>query len=357
MSTTSDDDIELPEFDPPPLSINEKGGQRHDWERFIQLIEKRKWDNVITNWRGVQFELPESLRIEHEIAELVPVHNAIKQIENEQVPVFFDDIESLREGLLLESYILLLKALNVAGGAHLHIDAGACGWSITSGYHSAFYAAKAIMGMWGVSLIELDKTYLLDVWAPPPKLSSKELKRLQIKPTERFMLAKWVRSRVDHQPVWQLFQRVIRVASADENIWPKDLISFLRTRAADSFASDRNLLHYSNHYWPFPEELKGYKKPIAFCGKICERPAKDFMEEAYESNDANEWSILLGHALCWLGCEMFDSISYGSHVLKQAMEILNVAKQDAFHPKIATYFSAQRGFAPSISASKGIGRN
>jgi hypothetical protein len=304
------------------------------WEDVIKHLEWRHWPEIRRKWASVQ-GLPAGVNttIQHGIRELPSVVSVCEGQEQSIPWHIAQDVPGLREGLFIESYILLLKAINVAGGSQIHIDGGACGWSLSSGYHAAFFAAKAICGLLGVSLIELDRSIAVDVWAPPEQLSSKQ-RKAGVAAVDRFLFVKWIKSRVDHEPVWKMFQRLLRVTVIDAGLWPAPLVKFLTNCPSDAFAAHRNRLHYQNHYWPFPKELTGFD-PQADFGRP--RRSMSFEEQLNGLEATEDYPIVLGFALCWMGTVLFADLAQLIVGLALNANILNSALEQACNERYRSY--------------------
>lgn len=317
-------------------SFNDAGRRRPKWEHVIKHLDSRRWEDLRKKWASVAaFSGGIALPAAHGLSDLDSVRTVCENLDVSEPFRHEEDVPGLREGVLIESFALLLKALNVSGGAQMHLSSGVCGWSISSGYHSAFFAAKAICGMLGVALVEFDKTVLVDVWTSPATLSSKK-RKAGLVPRERVMFIKWSNSRVDHEPVWKMLIRLLRVTDTPESLWPTSIVHFLKNCQADVFAYHRNRLHYENRYWPFPEELlSGFLVREGF-GEI--KQSKSVKTHIGELVSTEEFSIILGYVMTWMAIVLFadlagliSGLSANCAVLKGALNQVYNARLKAFH--------------------------
>lgn len=136
----------------------------------------------------------------------------------------------------------LQKALNVLGGAEVHLNVGYKTWSISSSYQSAFFAARSLLAFLGVIIIEhKGRTFLLDIFPKPPK------------PADLYSESRltYVGTRLDHRPLWSLMQRILAITV--EPIWPEEVAARIRTMDIGEFARQRNSIHYRPDGWIFPD--------------------------------------------------------------------------------------------------------
>ncbi len=319
----------------PPISVcnTSKFVPPKKWEDAIKHILRRDWNAIRHKWSGVSgLARKITLPIEHGIGDLQTLKAACAGHE-QCVPWSVENVAGVREGIMIESYVLLLKAMNVLGGAQLHIDQGACAWSLSSGYHASFFAAKSICGLFGVALVELDRTVLIDAWTPPDDLPRKK-RYASVTSPDKILLYKWRKSRVDHEPVWKMFQRILRVSAVENSLWPRPVTDFLMQCQSDSFASHRNRLHYENHYWPFCDELSCFEIRDSFARL---EKVGGFNEKIDRLIDADDFSVVLGFALCWLANVLFSDLSRHARGLEENAQQLEASLSQAYHQRFRDY--------------------
>jgi hypothetical protein len=148
------------------------------------------------------------------------------------------DVSGVREIIFRESLFLMHKARHVLGAAEFQARDGLRTWSLANSYQASFYAAKAILGFLGVSFPEYNsRTIIVDLF-PYPVRDSREYTDAAFH---------FLGTRLDHRPVWDMFQRIIAVSSVD--CWPKEIINRLKSVESKNFAKQRNDIHYRNNGW------------------------------------------------------------------------------------------------------------
>lgn len=273
------------------------------WTPKAEKLTKREWERIAEQWYqvdGLGAVLP------------VPPADSIKDLPDfsahvagfkENVPNETIAIPGLRSGVIFEANMLLLKAINVLGGAQLHVANGACCWSLSSGYHAAFFASKAILHLFGVTFIELDKTFLVDVWHAPERQSKKSQRRGDTAPF-RTLIIKTPKTRLDHQPIWAFFQRMLRQVLVDAEIWPIEIVELLKGLQDDEFAGQRNRLHYEPCFWPEPAELDVFSRLEGFGSQ------HDILDLHNDCDaDVRDFSVRLGYLCVWLALQLFSSLT------------------------------------------------
>jgi hypothetical protein len=151
----------------------------------------------------------------------------------------YEEISGVREALFVESTRLAHKALHVLGSAELDATIGMRSWSLCSAYQASLFASKALLGLCGIGIVEINnKTLFVDVF-PEPVINAAD-----------YVQSKYSFGgiRLDHKAVWQVFQRTIAVTACA--IWPAEAVDKLRSVEERYFARQRNDLQYRNTHWP-----------------------------------------------------------------------------------------------------------
>jgi hypothetical protein len=273
------------------------------WIPKAEKLTRREWSRLIESWyevEGLGTSLP--VPVSDHVSQLPTFRNLVVEYrENDPHEVL--DVPGLRAAVMSEANMLLLKAISVLGGAQIHVLSGACGWSLSSGYHAAFFACKAILNLFGVTFIELDKTFLVDVWHAPEALSTKRQRRGEVAPF-RTLIIKTSKARLDHQPIWGFFQRMLRQVMVDPALWSQEIISLLLNLDDDHFARQRNQLHYQAGYWPEPPELDAFCRIDGFASQA------DILDLHNDCTvGERDFSVRLGYLCVWLGIQLFSSLN------------------------------------------------
>ena len=189
----------------------------------LQEIISRKWDDLREQWfiHIPTFGAP-GRPPEFEISQTDSLNDIVKEVPEDGH--LLCEVAGIRSSILHEGIFLLHKAFNVARSAESNIKNGLLTWSLSSGYHSAFFASKSIMCFLGVSYFEINNSsYLIDTWiSQNTSKKVKSIKGLEVDNTVKIITI----PRLLHYQVWQIFQRILRISSV--NIWSPFMISFLK---------------------------------------------------------------------------------------------------------------------------------
>ena len=147
-------------------------------EKCIDRLPRRRWENIRDNWMDhipnydkpgtapsdtivkltgfdaialqLASEAKAAFENAKEVQEKTGNYPPIKSITREE------NIPGLRELVFWESIFLLHKSRHVLGTAEFQIEDGLHTWSLANGYQGAFFAAKATIGLLGISLPEFN---------------------------------------------------------------------------------------------------------------------------------------------------------------------------------------------------------
>jgi len=284
------------------------------WDSKAGKIGKRDWDDIREKWiRWLPTQInPPS----HAIAELANLELAVSGMSvhnNRKV----DEVDGLREAMFLEGVFLLRKAANALAGAQVHIGAGLCSWSLSGAYHAAFFAMKSVQHFLGFAVPDLNGSgHLVDVW-PTPEDQSSNARRRGEQPEQKMLFVKLGQRRVEHQPMWAFFQRLLRITAIDAEIWPTAMVQRLTDFDCDDFARQRNRIHYRDTFWPFPDDLSDCVLRDGFgeCAKgVSVFDALDL--------DNDSFSILLGFSLLWMSAQLLRDLAKYSKPVETVVDSL-----------------------------------
>lgn len=284
---------------------------QHWWEAKEEKLRQRNWGELKGEWLPyVAPDIVECEFSEHTISELPQLRPVVENAKH-GVDVEVENVPGLRDGILREGVLMLKKASNAMAGAFVHVDFGMCSWSLSSAYHAAFFAMKAIQHFLGFAVVEFDKSFMIDVWPPPEPLSSKRKKRGET-PMRKMLFVKLQQNRLEHQPMWAFFERLIRITTVDDSVWPSSVTNSLARLESGDFAGQRNRLHYRNSAWPFPEDINRCVRQAGF-GGIAD--SEEFLDA-----DRSDFSVVLAVVLLWMGGQLLQDMAKSSNVIRTVWE-------------------------------------
>jgi uncharacterized protein (UPF0332 family) len=235
------------------------------------------------------------------------------------------EIPGYRLHLFKEAFFLINKSIHVLSVAETNIEVGKVSWALSEGYHSAFFAVKAILALYGINFIDhAGKVAIVDVWR------KKDIKKSQskylIKPAYEMLFVKSDLSRLGHNHVWAAFKRLLRVSKRD--LWNEELFANLNKISVKNFSAQRDLLHYSRHSWIYDDLLEnkvrqGFGTNMLLNDLNCE----------FDSDLQNDFSIVLAFNLIEMFIKLFNSIETHTKLLTKHKNIVEVViKNRKTHP-------------------------
>lgn len=264
--------------------------EAHD--RKSKKIGDRGWKDLCELWPdyipniSVAGTPPEDL-----LTNLPGLGAELAKIPNDQLDEF-GDIAGVRSGILHESIYLLHKAVHVLGSSLIHASTGMCTWSLSSGYHSAFFAVKAVSGLLGVSIVEFqNKTFLVDAWGMPRNLRKKKWPQILLVRMDR----------AEQRHVWGTFQRLLDKTDGLNGACPDWLRRVLKNSNFRDFGRQRNNLHYHNNVW-YHSDLHKCQKQGGFASA---RVAEISLEQP-------DFSIQLACGLVRMGSRLLADLAEAS---------------------------------------------
>lgn len=284
------------------------------WDSKIDKFFFRSWDKLKDIWLDYvpEFVQPGSAP-EHEIIDCIPLLSEIEKIKNDQPYSVFDELAEIKGAALHQGIFLLHKAANVIGASQIHIKEGIKSWSISSAYHAAFFSMKAILHFLGAIEIHIPERghFLLDLWSEEVSKSSRIRRR-------SYSVIKIIKSRrFEHQQLWALFQRLLRITDLPEKIITSQNILSIKSLKSNDFARQRNSLHYNTawlfddiHEYLFNNSFGVFKNNL-YDGSAIQNPNED------------NFSIALGFILVRMGCQMLSDIAELSSEIKNEINLLS----------------------------------
>jgi hypothetical protein len=296
------------------------------FERSVdKIIRRRYWTDVAGFWLNeIPIIDPPGSAPEVSLGEFVALSGLGNSINEE--PMVLMELEGFRRAVLREAIFLLHKCAHVISIAEENITTGRLTWSISDAYHGAFFGAKAIMALLGVGFFDLgSRSVLFNVWPIGEKEEQKRKRLPVVTPQEVAFMA--TNTKLEHRHVWSMFCRCLRVVSVP--MWPKSVVDALKNLDPKSLSRQRNVLHYSNHRWIYPDlhhRLLDNKFGIRNVDEdIGLEPAED-----------SDFSVLLGLWVLRLGRDLLSHLE--TRLLDNERTLFAAKIQDGWHPLFAQNF-------------------
>jgi hypothetical protein len=285
------------------------------WKSKIDKFFYRSWDDLKDIWLDYIPDLiqPGSAP-EHEITDSIPLLSEFEKIENDKPYPVSDKIPEVMSAAMHQGIFLLHKAANVIGASQIHIREGIKSWSLSSAYHAAFFSMKAVLHFLGVIEIHVPERgyFLLDLWSEEVSKSSRIRKRT-------YSVIKIIKSkRFDHQQLWDLFQRMLRITNFSEKIITAQNVASIQSLKITDFALQRNRLHYSTK-WIF-DDIRDYIFNKSF--GVFQNELSD--GSALQNPNKEDFSLALGFILVRMGFQMLSDIAELSPEIKNELDLLSL---------------------------------
>jgi hypothetical protein len=287
-----------------------------EYERKAEQFVKRSWEQIRDWWLGYvpPIDIP-GIPPAGVIDELESVRRAISEMKKEQ-PKGYPEVIGLREGVLAESICLVHKAAHVLGASQVHFEHGLCSWSLMSAYQAAFFACKAVLGLLGVTYVEVEnRTFLIDIWSERKNLSKTKRKTLALSHTcEAWFVPS---RRVEHRPLWYWFQRMIQKSAVPGHVWAEGCVKALAEADCADFSRQRNSMQYVTTYWPL-EDLHRYVVRDGFGLRRTPLDNGEWLDQP----DAADFTVLLAIVTIRMATQLLRSLAEKSNIVKQEWDLL-----------------------------------
>ncbi|MBA4406757.1 hypothetical protein C0389_05730 [bacterium] len=284
-----------------------------DIQTKIKRIDRRDWNYIKAGWieSGLPEIVPPGAAPEYPLNETHGLAEVVNNVPNDgELKTSFDII---RPAIFHEGFYLFHKSINIAASTEIQINNGLLSWSLSNGYHSAFFCAKAILCFLGISLFELsDKWVLVDIWPETEKLSSKKV-RLGNRPIQE---TKFIRMpRIQHLELWKIFQRTINTFNID--FVDQRIVKFLTSLDPKQFAKQRNSLHYRNDFWPFND--------LHYCLINKDFALKEnLLNNFHGLEEDDDFSVILSYLLINICYKMLEDITKTAIIIKDEFELVKM---------------------------------
>jgi len=290
-----------------------------NFEKQLKRIDHRNWKTIRAEW----FQYLPNIQApgqhpDHEIAQTVGLDDVVARTP--ETGEYKTELIGLRAAIFHEGIFLLHKAFHVSGSAEVHINNGILSWSLSSGYHSAFFAVKSIMCFLGISTTEVNnKMILIDVWPEPEKLSKSKVNKGFTPKREMKFLSM---PKLQHFHIWEIFQRILRTSTI--NIWPETFRHLIALNPKD-FALQRNTLHYKNNKWIHDDLYKSDLDPHFGI-------RTNLLDEIDDVDPlSDDFSILLSHILLNLAYILLKDIAQDAPIISSEFALIEKSLDNDHH--------------------------
>lgn len=144
---------------------------------------------------------------------------------------------AVRSSIFQETLCLAQKSVHVSCVAAVDLREGNQTWAVSTAYHAAFFAFKAILGLVGIVLGEAqNKHFWLDIWPCADRVQQQGAEAVITRAHQ-----------LQHWQVWALVKRIVRCLRGD--CIDQNLRASLDRIGSKEFAQQRNHIHYVNSGW------------------------------------------------------------------------------------------------------------
>lgn len=282
------------------------------WERSGDSLRRRSWVQLKDVWLTSPFDTYEIGALPDESVEdaslLRENVESLRKSATEPRRIYLDDVPGLRWAVLREGVALLHKAANVLAAAQNDFGIGFRSWSISTSYHAAFFAMRALCSIFGVVVASVSNAVVLvDVCAEEKNQKAGVPKRTLI------YLADY--GTATHQALWYLFQRLLRITAVPIDLWGTLWAGALVQLDPADFARQRNRLHYQPHEWPF-DDIRTLL-PVGTFGTFDGRIA-----EALEDPDREDFTVALSFVLVRMTTSLLHDLGSSLPSIREEMVLL-----------------------------------
>mgnify|MGYP001572503202 CR=1 FL=1 len=269
-----------------------------------QHIKGRSWTNIQEKWiEAVPTIHPPGAKPDPGISRLQTLIDVKDGLAHGDLVI---EVAGLRANALWEAIFLLHKAAHVVRAAQKHAENGFRSWSLFDGYHGAYLAARAVMGLLGVATPNLDgQQVLLDLFPEQPARKQYKGKPLIRYSPHHFRFLKI--PQLEQRHLWELFQRVLRQTVAD--CWNKDSVTALLGLQCEEISRKRNPYLYNSIFWPL-DDLHVESHDAFFC-----RPVRGERNELILSTDHEAFLLELCFVILNLGLDLLSNLSVSAKQL------------------------------------------
>lgn len=279
----------------------------------LQKIFPRKWGELKQKWLDYIPEIDEPGSVPQErVVNSIILRDHVAKIIDNQPFIIPEDIPEIKHFALKEGLFWLHKAGNVIGASQIHINEGIKSWSLSSAYHSALFATKAILPFLGIVVTEFPErgSFLVDLWSEEIAKKSK----IRIRSYDTIKVLKVCR--IEHRHIWTLLQRMLTITEFPVEVITLENVESLKSLAKNDFAKQRNKLHY-RPTWIF-DDIHQQMFDSSFLN--FESQLTD--GSALSDPDIDNFSFALAFVLMRMAIRMLVDIADFSPIIKTELDLL-----------------------------------
>jgi len=286
------------------------------FEHDLKKIDHRDWTTIQKKWLNYLPTIaPPGQAPQEEIADLPDIEELARSTLKKPGTLLHQELSYLRSEIFREGIFLFHKASHINSAGLMHVENGVISWSISSAYHSSFFALKSLLCLLGLSFPRVKsrkKCLMIDCFPEEGKLSSKQLKKgYQPPPLMKFLLTE----DLGHLHYWEIFMRVLR--TSEVSVWDDELISCLQHINPSDFSLQRNLIHYKNNYWPILIDLYSRRTDLTFA---CFNDYKDTSRKI--NSEMLDYSFFISYLLLYLSFCLIKSVTENAPILVDEFELI-----------------------------------
>lgn len=280
------------------------------FDKKLKRIKARDWDFIQSKWlRYLPSIYPIGSAPADSLSEHPTLAAAVMDVDDNGEKIV--NIGELRPALFHESVYLLHKAINVIEATENHFQNGFPTWSLSSAYHSAFFAVKSLMGFLGVCTPRISSSdYVIDMWPEPEELSSKKRKLGE----EPQIFVKLIKQKsLQHNHIWQILQRLVIVV--DTELWPESYSEFVKSIGHLDFAFQRNSLHYNKDWILNDIHERLFLDAFGRRGNL-------EIDLARVNKNSEDFSVVLCYVLISMSYSLFNSIAETAPIISEERDLM-----------------------------------
>lgn len=297
-----------------------------DFEKKLGRISSRDWHAVSSAWlRFLPAIEPPGTPPEDGVADHVALGAAVKATPTTGEHRWQG--AGVRESLFREAVFLLHKARHVVGCGEILANGGRLSWSLSTAYQGAFFAMEGVLGLLGVSIVQVENRWVIvDVWPEVRDGASKRERTTYELGSDIVLISA---PNPDHYHRWAILQRVLRTLSNPPIL--TEVIDGLDSPAYKDFARQRNTLHYRCK-WLLEDlfellTIDGFGQPST---------KEDLLEIVASQKD--DFSLVLSMLLLNLGSRLLGDLAASAPMVDAELRLLQTPLANpARHPLYASF--------------------
>lgn len=209
---------------------------------FKRNIASRSWEKIRSGWiEEIDFNIEDDIQRNPPLKDYDSVCLVLDGI-NKEITLINDDF--FYERAFREAILLYYKSLHVLKIVEHNSRSGNYTWMLVNAYYSAYFAAKSVLAICGVTPVQYQKkTFIFDCWG---EMNNN---------TQNVAKIVFCEHRFGHTDFWKLFERLINSLRCD--FTPKKLKYLTKKNFENQYDKFRNLLQYDAGYWTYDDLYRG----------------------------------------------------------------------------------------------------